>query len=277
MNFLINFFVVVFLFACSKKEQPKLTETSQNQQETETQDTLKMKNGFSGIVQDSSFKYYEKALALFDAEKFEEAVPFFQKVLEIDGNKWQAIHELAICYTNLHKFDSATKLYKKTIELNPNFGEAYQNLGNLLFAEKHYKEAIEILEQGFAKTPTKFYTNSFNNLGTAYYFLGNFQKSNEHFENSIRLIPDSSIPNYGIGLNYYNLKNFSESEKYLKKAIKIDDNVDAHLVLGLLYFDTQKDKEAEENFRFYLSKYPNTSYSKIAIEKLTEINKRKKK
>ncbi len=269
MKLILIFISFLFLSCADKKEEIKTEETSNS--------ILKSKPSSRSFKPDSSFFEYTEALKLFDEKKYTEAIPKYLTVLGKDSLNWSAAHEIAICYTTIDSIDKAIFYYEQTMKIKPDFTESYQNAGNLLFTVGRYKEAVEFYEKGFKNTTSDYYTETYNNLATAYYFLGDFENARKIYKISMESDQSSSIPVYGIGLVEYYAKNYVESEKYLLEAIKIDDNLNAHLTLGMLYFDSGKEKRSREELEFYLTKAPKSPYAKFAKEKLAELEARNKK
>ncbi|KAA3596789.1 MAG: hypothetical protein DWQ06_14680 [Calditrichaeota bacterium] len=266
---LIFILISFLLVSCSDKKEELQTEESPNA-------VLKNKPSNRSLRPDSSFLEYTEALRLFDDKKYVEAIPKYLTVLEKDSLNWSAAHEIAISYTTVDSIEKAIFYYEQTMRIKPEFSESYQNAGNLLFTIGRYKEAIEFYEKGFKNTSSDYYTETYNNLATAYYFLGDFKNARKIYKISIESDQSSSIPVYGIGLVEYYAKNYVESEKYLLEAIKIDDNLNAHLTLGMLYFDSGKEKRSKEELEYFLAKVPNSPYAKYAKEKLAELEARNK-
>lgn len=270
---LIFILLSFLLISCSeKKEETQTTKTTQD-----NDSILKNRPSSRSFKPDSTFIEYTEALRLFDEKKYSEAIPRYLEVIKKDSLNWSATHELAICYTTIDSIEKAIFYYQETMKVKPDFSESYQNAGNLLFTVGRYKEAIEIYERGFRNTSSDYFTETYNNLATAYYFLGDFENARKFYKASIDSDKTSSIPVYGIGLVEFYAKNYVESEKYLLEAIKIDDNLNAHLTLGMLYFDIGNDKRSKEELEFYLAKAPDSPYGKYAKEKLAELKARNKK
>lgn len=269
MKVILILLSLLILNCAEKKEESKTEGTSNFISKTKTSNR--------SLKPDSTFIEYTEALKLFDDKKYLKAIPKYLSVLKKDSLNWAAAHEIAICYTAVDSIEKAIFYYEQTMRVKPDFSESYQNAGNLLFTIGRYKEAIEFYEKGFKNTSSVYYTETYNNLATAYYFLGNFENARKFYKASIESDQTSSIPVYGIGLVEYYARNYVESEKYLLEAIKIDDNLNAHLTLGMLYFDSGKEKRSREELEFYLTKAPDSPYAKFAKEKLAVLNARNEK
>jgi len=72
-------------------------------------------------------------------------------------------------YTSTQDYDKAINAYKKSIEMDPTFGQAYCNLGCVLYQSGKYESAILILKKSldYMVTPEEK-SLSWNRLGDVY-------------------------------------------------------------------------------------------------------------
>ena len=100
-------------------------------------------------MRDLNHTAYLKGDRLFKQGKFTEAVAQFKVALEEWPEDWQAMWALGNCFGELKKHKKAEEQFMKAIELAsaselPNL---YFNLGNALFDQGKYHEAIERYRQ----------------------------------------------------------------------------------------------------------------------------------
>lgn len=55
---------------------------------------------------------------------------------------------------------------------------------------------------------------------------------------------------YNIGVAYFKLEDFESAERYFQKAVDLDDYLDAHLYLGVIYMNRREYQKALERFRY---------------------------
>ncbi len=131
-----------------------------------------------------AYREYAEGIRLHERYREQEAVPHFQKAIELDPSFAMALAKLGITMSNLGLDDEADgyaeralehvdrltererlyiegwyysrkpetvgkalAAYRKAIQLYPDHGSARHNLGNLLFGTERYDEAIEQLEE----------------------------------------------------------------------------------------------------------------------------------
>ena len=73
--------------------------------------------------------------------KFEEAIAFFQKAVEIEPDLYFAHHNLGDALSKVKRWDEAVNAYDRSIERNPNSYWSYHNLGDVLEEKGDFEEA----------------------------------------------------------------------------------------------------------------------------------------
>lgn len=66
---------------------------------------------------------------LFDGQKYEEAIPYYSKALELEPGNPDVIVDLGVCYFNLDDFPRAKELFQEALTESPNHINALYNLG----------------------------------------------------------------------------------------------------------------------------------------------------
>ncbi len=66
---------------------------------------------------------------LFDSQKFEEAIPYYNNALKVEPNNPDVIVDLGVCYFNLEDYNKAKDLFEQALDKNPNHVNALYNLG----------------------------------------------------------------------------------------------------------------------------------------------------
>ena len=98
----------------------------------------------------------ELGLILQRAKFNDDARNLFEKAVELDPNNVPALINLGTLFANKEHFNpkSAEKLLKKAAELHPGMRQAvFNNLGNLYFHLRRYREAIKQYEQAISLNP----------------------------------------------------------------------------------------------------------------------------
>jgi tetratricopeptide (TPR) repeat protein len=70
----------------------------------------------------------ELANFLFDHERWQDAVPWYQRVVELEPRHTDARTDLATCLHQVGRFDEAVKEYQRSLELEPDKPQALYGL-----------------------------------------------------------------------------------------------------------------------------------------------------
>ena len=86
----------------------------------------------------------ESGNAAFEAERYDDAVFFYEKALEQKSDCVEAIYNIANIYFKQKKFAAAIRYFHRCIDHDPDFPESYYNLG-VVYYSLHYFEKAEML------------------------------------------------------------------------------------------------------------------------------------
>jgi Flp pilus assembly protein TadD len=213
----------------------------------------------------------ESGLAALNAGNIHEAIPLFQRVVELEPKHKQAWNDLGLAYLRTGKFEEAASAFSKQIEVNP-FGEnsydylgialqqqqkfdeaadafrkqigvnpldtiAHAALGGLLLTEHKYSEAIPELDKATVLSPDSAELQV--SLGQAYLNVGEKEKALVAFEKGVELAQTPIVwNNVAYALADHKL-DLEKAQQYAESAVSATAtklrNVDlAHLKLGNL-------------------------------------------
>lgn len=124
------------------------------------------------------------ARTLMNLERYEEAVPVLEGVLEHQGPRYAAHLDLATCYDLLENTDGAEKHLKACLELDPEDPEIMNFLGYMYAVNKmKLDEAERLLVHALEIDPDNGYY--LDSLGWIYYQMGNGDKALEFLKKAI--------------------------------------------------------------------------------------------
>lgn len=69
------------------------------------------------VYADEAINYYRKGALYYQRGNYEDAVPLFQKAIDLNTNFSQAYHFLGLCYVGLVRFEKASDYFYKALEL----------------------------------------------------------------------------------------------------------------------------------------------------------------
>jgi tetratricopeptide (TPR) repeat protein len=120
---------------------------------------------------------------------FQAAVAHYRKALRIEPDLYPALNDLGTIFERQKDHAQAEAAFVKSLTINPDDGEAYINLGHVLYEEGKYQPAIERLEQGLRHAPRSALGHFF--LGSSYLRLGDLDKAEPNLKSASALDPAS--------------------------------------------------------------------------------------
>jgi len=149
--------------------------------------------------------YYFMGLLLSALEGREpEAIPFYQKALQLDDDYPEACYELGNLYYRLEQADSAEIMYRRAIALNPDYPEAYLFLGLLYFENNRLAEAEAMFLKAIGSDA--FFLPAYECLATLY---------QSDWDNAVALLQQAPIDKLDkIGVLFETGKTFMRSEAF---------------------------------------------------------------
>lgn len=114
-----------------------------------------------------------KANAYFLTKRYNEAMTFIDKALELDPENKNYIYQRANTFLGIEKVEKALEEFKKVIVIDPNHTNAIGSVGNCLFKLDRFKEAISYFNRVIAmlekngEHTSSFYKTMMSNRYTA--------------------------------------------------------------------------------------------------------------
>ncbi|NQW35595.1 MAG: tetratricopeptide repeat protein [Flavobacteriales bacterium] len=128
----------------------------------------------------------------------------------------------------VENYSEAQALYKKALDKNSAYNKASFNLGNAIYKQKNYKDALPQFELN-AKTATSKLdkANAYHNIGDLQMEQKQYSKAVQAFKNSLRNNPLDEDTRYNLALAQKLLqKKLDEEKKNKDKKDKNKDNKD---------------------------------------------------
>ncbi len=93
------------------------------------------------------------ALEDFEKKKFDEALQKLTEAEKLDPNSAFILNLLGAAYTKKKDYTAAKVAFEKSLEKDPNFFPSIFNLGELLFLQKQYPQALEYFARMLSSAP----------------------------------------------------------------------------------------------------------------------------
>ncbi|MDF1562568.1 MAG: tetratricopeptide repeat protein [Deltaproteobacteria bacterium] len=160
-----------------------------------------------------------EGVRLFQARRFEEAIPHLEKALAATTDRDGQVNLLAAignCHNELDRYDEALGFYRRALALDPesatvltNIGVAYRLKGDYDEAERNYLAALA-LEPDYAELHAS--------LGALAVFREDYDKAIRHLERAAKLDDGLPVVHSNLAIAYASVERFEDAERALKRA-----------------------------------------------------------
>lgn len=199
-----------------------------------------------------TYNYFQgkvKTVEYFETGKpdavLKEAVASQEKSLEYLEIA-SSYYELAVANYDSKRFEAAIKYYQKAIEMSPTWSQPYDGLGALYREQGNFAQARDMYEKALELSPKELLGPAHRNLGKVYHELGEYEKAETHLKEALNYRPKDHFIHYYLGSLYRDMKRFKEAEASFLQTIQIDPSfAAAFYYLGLVYQDQHRYADAE--------------------------------
>ena len=241
------------------------------------QDSSKESLYLQAIKADSNneMAYFNLGVVYLNDQKFDLAIPQFEKCLQLKSSDTQAREFLESCkgMVALNKGDNSTAIshFQEVLKMNSGNSQARYYLlicqAHVDMDGKNYAQAVTVYKQIIEIDPKDF--SAYHNLGFAYFQQKDYKQAAENWTHFLKLRDDVDIHKY-LGFSYYNLGNFNEAIEQYKKAIAMESAKDpkdqdkdfldvTYYNLGVAYNDNGSFDEAMDAFAMAFKVNPKDS------------------
>jgi tetratricopeptide (TPR) repeat protein len=163
----------------------------------------------------------KKALALLQQGKTDEGIALLQNVLKTDPKYAAAHYYLGLAYQQKKEDEEARKHLQEAIRLKPDFGEAYQALGeNYMSARIFDSQAIDPLTKATELMPKSY--AAFYNLGVCYSNSGKYAEAEAAYRKAAELSPKEPVVHYQLGMALLGQSKNAEAKAALQKYLELN-------------------------------------------------------
>jgi tetratricopeptide (TPR) repeat protein len=185
--------------------------------------------------------------ALLDAGRISEAVPYYEKAIQIKPDLTQAHFNFGNVLARLGRNREAIAEYETTLRLDPGRADAHINLGLILEHTGHLPEAIAEYKAALEVAPNS--ADAHDDLGDAMLGSGHIGEATAEFRRAVQLQPDFPQALDHLGSVLVQTDQNAEAIGALGRALDINpDDANAHYNLGIALAQTGRLPEAIGHF-----------------------------
>jgi pentatricopeptide repeat protein len=189
----------------------------------------------------------------------------------IDSNSYYTLTLIGMGWVNANqnKHEEALKYYQKILDKNPKKFLALVSKGNSLTGLKRYDEAKEIFQFANKIYPNNEYVKA--ELGLLYYYFGNYSEAEMYFKSSLQYNNRTyTCPYEGLGLVYYKQGKYNEAKQNLQKSIDINPDIEynKYNALAKIYIREGRVDEAKKLLNKSIKNYPYDEEAKLLLATL---------
>jgi len=205
-----------------------------------------------------AYPYYAEGLFLNrrDNRSADQAIPLFEKAIELDSESELGYAGLAEAYVIKHRMSSdvqwlerARDAIQKAEGRNPDSAIVHIGVGRVNRACGWHDKAAENFRRAIDLEPAN--ADAWHGLARTYQLMqGRQADAAQAFQKAVELNRDYFRPHVDFGYYYFRLGNYTEAEKHFRRVVELAPHfVQGHANLAGLYADMGRYRDAEEECR----------------------------
>ena len=130
----------------------------------------------------------QKGLELNNASQYDKAIPYFDKILEIDPNNTKALNLKGVMLGQLNQTQKAIPYFDKVLEIDPKNIAALNNKGSALLKSHKYNESIPYFDKVLEIDPKN--VPALSNKAGALMKLGKYNEAIRYADMALTIDPE---------------------------------------------------------------------------------------
>ncbi|HOK37622.1 MAG: hypothetical protein WHW07_01080 [Bacteroidales bacterium] len=187
-----------------------------------------------------------------------EAIPFFEKAIEIYPHYSEPLIRLGNAYYKLYgDYKKLFEYYIKALNETPLNADIWNNAYGILsynVDEPEYEKSVWI---EFSKAAPEYFLSYFE-IGNLYYFskIANADSAIVYYEKAKNLNPNNFDILFRLGVSYGNIGKYNNARENLLSAARIKEDAEVYKYIGMTYGIENNDLKALEYFEKALALDP---------------------
>ena len=154
-------------------------------------------------------------------EKYSEAIGEYVRAIEINTKDYNSYYKIANFLKILNKNDEAINMLNDLLKKKPDYLEATQLLGDILYEEERFKEASLIYMEALKYHPNNY--DIYYNLGMVYTRLNDFQKAKEYYSMAAEINSMLYHAKFSLAQISMIYGDLEDAKKYFMECINSED------------------------------------------------------
>lgn len=170
----------------------------------------------------NSYKAHKMLAQIYEKEGgMRKAIDEYVQAIDIDKQDYDSYYKVAELLNGLDKKDEATEMLFNLLNKKPETYEASMLLGDILFENQMYKEAVNVYQEALKYNAYSYDLNY--NLGMAYTMLNDFQSAKTCYEKAAEINTLSYCTKYNLAEIELIYKEIEEAEKKFLEAVNEEE------------------------------------------------------
>jgi tetratricopeptide (TPR) repeat protein len=204
---------------------------------------------------DAARNHNVRGIELAQGGRWDEAVANFREAVRLRPDYTDAFNNLGNVLYFQGKLDEAVAAYREAVRLSPNHAGALSNLGEVLRHHGKLSEALECCQRAVELQPD--FAQGRNHLGLALSSNERFDEALVQCGEAVRLQPDLAEAHHGLGYVLLQLRRIEEAIAAIETALRLKpDLAEAHANLGACLLRRGRIDEAQAQLDDALRRKP---------------------
>jgi tetratricopeptide (TPR) repeat protein len=202
----------------------------------------------SSVEADPARAQNVRGINLAQTGQWQEAEACFREAVRLRPNYPDALNNLGNVLYFAKKLDEAVECYKEVVRLAPDHAGAFSNLAEVVRQQGQLEEALAYAERAVQLRPD--FAQARTHLGLALSANERYEEALPHFEEALRLQPNLADAHHGLGYAQLQLRRVDEAIASIQTALRFKpDLAEAHSNLGAALLRQGKLDDALACFR----------------------------
>jgi len=163
-----------------------------------------------------------KGVTLGELERYEEAFSYHDRALEQDPDNLLALNSKGVTFVKLERYEEALHYFEKILAIDPTNDEVLTNKITTLLKLAQSKEDVSYLDRVLDMRPDHFLTEAWILKGQFLTTLGNYEEAISYFDQVLLQDPNNIQTLNLKGQLLANLEEFEEAISYFDRALLLE-------------------------------------------------------